>query len=275
MKVKAIWDLLRLEHGIMYGIAVVIGIIISGCPNLKIALLGFLTALFCQASSFSLNDYLDYEVDLANKRFDRPLVRGDLKREHALYLALILSPFGFLFAYLISLKAFLFVLGITILGYIYDIKLKETGLIGNFYIAFTMSAPFLFGGIISCGINVQIAVLSLLAFLSGLGREIMKGIEDVVGDSLRNVKSVARVKGVDFAYKLSAFLILTAVLLSPLPIIHYKLDPFYIIPVAIADTLFILTVLKLLRHENVGRLRKTTLFAMLFGLLGFLLGAII
>lgn len=274
MKVKAIWELLRLEHGIMYGIAVIIGIIVSGCPNLKIALLGFLTALFCQASSFALNDYLDYEVDLANKRTDRPLVRGDLKRGHALFLSILLAPFGFLSAYLISPQALTFALMITILGYVYDLKLKETGLMGNIYIAFTMCAPFLFGGIISCGINIQITFLSILAFLSGLGREVMKGIEDVVGDSLRNVRSVARVKGVEFAYKMSAFLITLAVILSPLPLLHYGLSPYYIIPVAIADVLFVDTVIKLLRHEEVKELRKKTLIAMLFGLLGFLLGAI-
>lgn len=274
MKLKAIWELLRLEHGIMYGIAVLIGMVVSGCPDFKVALLGFLTALFCQASSFALNDYLDYEVDLVNNRMDRPLVRGDLKKEHALLLSVILAPFGFLSAYLISLQALLFALIITALGYLYDLKLKETGLIGNVYIAFTMCAPFLFGGIISCGINVQIALLSILAFLSGLGREIMKGIEDVVGDSLRNVKSVARVKGVDFAYKISAFLIALAVILSPLPLLHYRLDPYYILPIAIADVLFIDTVIKLLRHGEIKKLRKKTLIAMLFGLLGFLLGAI-
>ncbi len=273
---KAIWDLLRLEHGFMYGIAVIIGIIVSsGGLDLNKAILGFLTAVFCQASSFALNDYIDYEVDLKNKRFDRPLVRGDLKRKHALIIAILIAPFGFIFAYLISLQAFIFALAITILGYIYDIKLKEFGIIGNVYIAFTMCVPFLFGGIISGGINVQIATLSLLAFLSGLGREIMKGIEDMEGDALRGVKSVARLKGADFAYKLSASLIFLAVLLSFLPVIHYGFDPFYIIPVTLADILFLKTVLSLLKFErDIGKLRKITLLAMGFGLIGFLLGAI-
>ena len=273
---KAIWDLLRLEHGIMYGIAVIIGIIVSS-ENLELdkAILGFLTALFCQASSFALNDYLDYEVDLKNRRMDRPLVRGDLKREHALILAIALAPFGFISAYLISFQAFLFAFGITVLGYFYDLKLKEYGIFGNIYIAFTMGAPFLFGGIIAERLNVQIVILFLLAFLSGLGREIMKGIEDVEGDALRGVKSVARIKGVDFAYKLSAVLIISAVLLSPLPLIHYGLDPLYIVPVAIADILFIRTVIRLFRYDkDIRKLRKDTLLAMLSGLLGFLLGAI-
>ncbi len=273
---KAILDLLRIEHGIMYGIAVIIGMVVSsGCLDFDKAVLGFLTALFCQASSFALNDYLDYEVDVANRRLDRPLVRGDLKRSHALLISIILAPFGFLFSYLISFQAFLFALGITVLGYLYDLKLKEFGIVGNVYIAFTMCAPFIFGGVITGSLNVQIATLSILAFLSGLGREVMKGIEDIEGDAIRNVRSVARVMGVRFAYRLSSVLILIAVILSPLPLI-YGLDPFYIVPVGVADFLFLRTVFKLFKMENnISGLRRETLLAMLFGLLGFLLGAVL
>jgi len=274
--VKAIWDLLRLEHGFMYGVAVIIGMIVSSeCLDVHNAIFGFLTALFCQASAFALNDYIDYEVDLRNRRMDRPLVRGELSRRSALIISIALAPFGFVFAYLISIQALAFVLMVSILSYIYNVKLKEFGLIGNAYIAFTMCSPFLFGGIVAGGINVQIAVLSILAFLSGLGREIMKGIEDVEGDALRNVRSVAR-SDIRFAYKLSAFLIASSVSLSFLPIFHYGLDPFYILPVFLADVLFIKTISDLLSfEENISKLRRITLLAMGFGLAGFLLGAIL
>ena len=273
---KAIWDLLRLEHGFMYGVAVIIGMIVSSeCLDVHNAIFGFLTALFCQASAFALNDYIDYEVDLRNRRMDRPLVRGELSRRSALIISIALAPFGFVFAYLISIQALAFVLMVSILSYIYNVKLKEFGLIGNAYIAFTMCSPFLFGGIVAGGINVQIAVLSILAFLSGLGREIMKGIEDVEGDALRNVRSVAR-SDIRFAYKLSAFLIASSVSLSFLPIFHYGLDPFYILPVFLADVLFIKTISDLLSfEENISKLRRITLLAMGFGLAGFLLGAIL
>lgn len=272
---KAIWDLLRLEHGFMYGLAVIVGMVVSSENlNLSKATFGFLTALFSQASAFAFNDYVDYEVDLKNRRLDRPLVRGDLRREFALIIAIALAPFGLLFAYLISIQALIFVLIVAILGYTYNVKLKEFGLLGNAYIAFTMCAPFLFGGLITNGINVQIVTLSLLAFLSGLGREVMKGIEDVEGDALRNVRSVARLN-VKFAYRLSAFLIFLAVLLSFLPILHYGLDPFYIVPVFLADIVFMKTVKDLLRFErDISKLRRFTLLAIGFGLTGFLLGAI-
>lgn len=281
--IKAVWDLLRLEHGFMYALGVVVGIIVSSGLDfgLKDIILGSLTAIFCQASAFALNDYLDYEVDLANKRLDRPLVRGDLSRRSALLTGIILAPLGFLSAFAISPNAFLLALAITLLGHIYNLKLKEFGLIGNIYIAFSMCAPFIFGSVVATNtITPQIAILSIIAFLSGVAREIMKGIEDVEGDALRNVRTVARVKGVEFASKLSASLFLIAVALSFVPFLFvegYVLDLKYLLPVLVTDFMLAKISFELLRKhkpEDIRKFRKQTLLALLFGLIGFLLGAL-
>ncbi len=282
MKIKAIWDLLRLEHGLMYGIGVIIGAVVaSKNVNFLKILLGFLTAVFLQASAFSLNDYIDYETDLENKRYDRPLVRGDLSRHHALILCLILAPPGFLASYLISIKAFLFAFIITLLGYLYDIKIKKFGLAGNVYIALSMAAPFIFGGIIAIdNINPAIIMLSLLAFLSGVAREIMKGIEDIKGDAIRDIRTLARVKGIAFASKTSSLIYILAVILSFIPFLliqEYKYDLKYLIPVLITDAILIKTSYELVKPDvtpkKISKLRKLTLIGFLFGLVGFILGA--
>lgn len=276
---KAVWQLLRLEHGIMYGIAVIVGIVITSDVVFQFekAFFGFFTALFLQASAFALNDYFDYEVDIANRRFDRPLVRGDVRREHALFLAVLLAPLGFVAALKISYDAFLFALLITAMGYAYDIKLKEFGFAGNVYIAASMAAPFLFGGIVAGIIELPVVVLSAIAFVSGLAREIMKGIEDIEGDALRNVRTVARVKGIDFASKLSAILFLTSVVLSFLPLtLPEFVDLKYLIPVAVTDIMLVNISRKLIsgvRKDEIGRLRKDTLKAMFIGLIAFIGGA--
>jgi len=277
---KAIWDLLRLEHGFMYALGVIIGAIISGETSPTILLFGALTAIFCQASAFALNDYFDYEVDIANKRYDRPLVRGELSRSTALIISIILAPLGFIFAYFISLEAFIFAVCVTLIGYLYDMKLKEFGVFANAYIAFTMAAPFIFGGIIANKLTPQIIVLSIIAFISGIAREIMKGIEDVEGDALRNVKSLARVKGVAFAAKISALLFLIAVILSVVPFLfidEYRFDIKYIVPVILTDIILIKVCLNLIKRYDKSSIRKyrnQTLIALLFGLIGFLIGAI-
>jgi len=272
---KAYWELLRLEHGIMYGIGVLIGIFLGGGASFEIIVLSFLTALLLEASAFAMNDYLDYEVDVANKRLDRPLVRGDISRKTALILSAVFFPLGLITALLISVEALTFVLVVTALAFLYNVKLKELGLIGNAYVAFTMAAPFIFGGIIA-GFSYSVLLLSLIAFLTGLGREIMKGIEDVEGDALRSVRSIARVYGIDAASKISSFFFLLAVFLSfisPVLIPEYY-DLKYVIPVAITDIMLISVALRLPRNANlISKYRKETLIAVLFGLIGFLAGA--
>ncbi len=285
--VKAVWELLRLEHGLMYAMGVLSGIVVSSGLNFswEKALLGMLSAIFLQASGFALNDYLDYEVDVANERFDRPLVRGELSRRVALILTFLLAPFGLVSAYLISLKAFLFAFSVSVLGYLYDLKLKETGIAGNIYIAFSMAVPFLFGSIVAKGeICGAVIILSGIAFLSGVGREIMKGIEDVKGDAIRGVKTVARVFGIKTAATAAAILYIISVLMSVLPPVLFKrfANPGYA-PVVITDIILLQCSLELLRiargdGENaikaIRKLRKKTLVALSFGLLGFVIAAV-
>ncbi len=272
---KAYWELLRLEHGIMYGLGVLIGIFLGGGASPEVIILSFLTALFLEASAFAMNDYLDYEVDVANRRLDRPLVRGDIGKRTALILSAVFFPLGLLTAALISIEALVFVLAVTAIAFLYNAKLKEFGFIGNAYVAFTMAAPFIFGGIIA-GFSQAVLLVSLIAFLTGIGREVMKGIEDIEGDALRNVRSVARVYGIDKASKISSIFFLLAVFLSffpPLLITEYY-DLKYAIPVAITDIMLISVALRLPRDANqIPRYRKETLIATLFGLVGFLAGA--
>jgi len=279
---RGILDLLRLEHGLMYGFGVVIGIYVSDpfFPDLWKVLLGYFTAVFLQASTFAMNDYIDYEVDLANARTDRPLVRGDVGRNTAMIFAVALMPPGFAASYLISPSAFLFAFAVSVAACFYNLKLKELGFAGNVYIAFTMAAPFLFGSIISSGwITEKSLLLASMAFLTGVGREIMKGIEDVEGDAIRDVKSIARTMGEGRAAVIAVIFYILAVSISPIPFFYlpeFMFDPKYAVPVAITDILLIYVSLRLLRdyrRESIRLYRKTTLLAMVFGLTGFFAGA--
>ncbi len=283
MKIKALWELTRLEHGLMYGIGVVIGIVVSAGVNIEIhkVIFGVFTAILLQAAAFALNDYCDYEVDLKNKRMDRPLVRGELSRKTALVVSILLTPLGFLIAYLISFEAFLLASLITLAGFLYDVKLKEYGVAGNIYIAFSMAAPFIFGSVVALNtITYGVAILASIAFLSGVAREIMKGIEDVEGDALRDVKTIARTKGTRTAAKYSAVIFIFSVVLSPVPFLF--LDKFifdfkYLIPVLMTDFILLKISYELLggRFEGstIKKYRKESLLAMLLGLIGFLAGA--
>ncbi|MCK4347905.1 MAG: hypothetical protein KAW47_04740, partial [Thermoplasmatales archaeon] len=68
-KFKAVWELMRLEHGVMIAIAILIGSLIAArtFPASDKFILTFFTALFLEASTFALNDYYDLEIDKKNK----------------------------------------------------------------------------------------------------------------------------------------------------------------------------------------------------------------
>ena len=70
--------------------------------------------------------------------------------------------------------------------------MKKVKLVGNFYIAYVMAIPFIFGGVSVLQtntyffqINPIIYVIALIAFLTGSGREIMKDVQDFEGDVVK------------------------------------------------------------------------------------------
>lgn len=293
----------------MYGFGVIIGIVIAGGSSYETAILGFFTALFIQAGTFALNDYCDLESDIANRRMDRPLVRGEIRKEEALLIACFATALGIIFAAFLAVFLknpilFLLALILAALGILYDIKTKEIFAVSNFYIAFTMAVPFIFGGLVAESGRIETAallILSSIAFLAGFGREVMKDMADVKGDALRNIRSVARIYGMEKAKRVVVFSYSLAVILSVIPFFMvntaYFHNPAYILPVIAADALFVHACfgLKPFRKRfdfgkaflikkrfkrngadiNYNYLRKETLMALVIGLIAFIGGALL
>lgn len=297
-KIKTIWELTRLEHGLMYGCGVMIGIIIAGGSSYEPAIFGFFTALFIQAGTFALNDYCDLESDVANQRMDRPLVRGDIRKEEAVLIACLATIIGIIFAVFLSLIMeniilFLLPLMLAVMGILYDVKIKEILAVSNFYIAGTMAIPYIFGGLIAeperMEVVLLILILSSIAFLAGFGREVMKDMGDVKGDEVRDVRSIARVYGMERAKDVTIVSYFLAVVLSVVPFFlvntSYFFNPAYILPVMAADALFVHTCFEL-KHKpfrkrfdpktaSLDYMRKETLIALVIGLIAFICGALV
>lgn len=297
-KIRAIWELTRLEHGLMYGFGVLIGIIIAGGriyepasiyglslvrPSFG-ATFGFFTALFIQAGTFALNDYCDLESDIANQRLDRPLVRGELSKKEALLVSISATTLGIIIASFLHPVLFILAFISGVLGILYDLKMKEFLAVSNIYIALTMAIPFIFGGLIvePDRIDLVLLVLAAIAFLAGFGREVMKDIADIKGDALRDIKSIARLYGVKQASRVVIFSYALAVVLSVIPLFSvttaYYFDLAYLFPVMAADALFLHTCFQLLKTRDetgdYNRMRKETLLAIGIGLIAFVSGAL-
>ena len=281
MRISSFWKLTRLEHGIMYGVGVLVGMLVAGGLNLTFwqkAVFGFSTALLIEAGTFALNDYCDYESDVANERYDRPLVSGELSPNVALYTAAVATTLGVLAAAPLGALCFGVAAALAALGIAYDIWLKKLGVVGNLYIGFTMAVPFLFGALIVGVVNEAVLTLFAISLLAGVGREIMKGVMDVRGDALRGVRTVALRHGETAARRSAAALFLAATALSPLPFFAaepYRMNLAYLVPLIFADAAFAHASLVLLRGESVQKLRRETLLATLLGLLAFLSGAVV
>jgi len=281
-KLKAIWELTRLEHGIMFAIAVFIGALLTGRIVPQKLVLAMMVAILIEASTFSLNDYFDIEIDRKNKRFDRPLVRGDISPNVAIAIYAIFIPVGIALSFFINLACFVIALTTAILSTFYDAFLKKIKIIGNFYIAFTMAIPFIFGAAAMEGGNIAMPYfIATIAFLSGLAREIMKDVMDFEGDAEKNVKSFPYYIGKSLSNKIASILFVAASIIALIPF-FFKIDSSYfhnytyLFLVAATDFFLFYIATKIFGSvdiETLKKCRKLSLLALIIGLLAFLAGA--
>ena len=279
VKLRAYISITRPLNGILMFIAVLVGVLFSEnrVITLDKALLAFTTSFGLNASSMVINDYFDREIDKINHP-SRPIPAGIITGGEAIVYSILLASLGLMTAILISIPAFLFASFAYVVAVLYNAYLKKTGFIGNMLVSVDVVAPFLYGSIISDGmINTRVLSFALLAFLSNTGREVVKGMVDVVGDEIRSVNTIARVHGLKTAAKTGGVLYLSAVILSPLPYLLEYVTIYYLPLVALADIGFIYSALSIIKNpipENAKKQKNLTLIWMLIALLSFIVGGL-
>ena len=275
-KIVGLLTMMRLPNCVMIGFAVIVGEVISSSTvPAKAVFYGFMAGFFLLASSMVVNDYFDREIDSINEP-KRPLPSGEVSTREALSFAAILASFGILSASNTGVPTLLIALLSLVIMISYNARLKKTGLLGNVLVSTNVGIPFVYGGFAVASLNWSLAIFALLAFLSSVGREIVKGIVDVPGDTSRGVRSIAVTKGNTVAGKYGATLFLAAVALSALPLLFGLVTSLYIPLVAICDIGFVLTAYSILSNPSPGnakRSKKYILLWMTFGLLAFVVGS--
>jgi len=261
----------------MFAIAVLIGAILTGNINEDV-FLAMGVAIFVEISIFSLNDYFDREIDVKNRRMDRPLVRGDISPKTALFIYFLFLPLALLISYMINMICFLIAVVIATLSTFYDIKLKKIKIAGNIYVAFTMAIPFIFGAYATEKMENVVYFLSVIAFLAGLGREIMKDILDFEGDAQKGVVSLPLYIGKKNSAMVSSILYIATGIVAFMPFfmvdtIYYH-NYSYLFPVMVADgILFYVSMLILTKNDKITlmKCRKLSIFALIIGLIAFMI----
>lgn len=276
-RIVGLLSMMRLPNCLMIGFAVIVGeLIASSTVPAGAALSGFMTGFLLLASSMVLNDYFDREIDRINEP-ERPLPAGVIKAPEALSFSIILGAIGFWFASNSGVATILIALVSVVVMVLYNARIKKTGLLGNVFVSTNVAIPFIYGGFVVASPTWSLGIFSLLAFLSSMGREIVKGIVDVTGDAAKGVKSVAATKGNMKAAKYGIGFFIAAVALSGLPLIVGLVSHYYIPLVVICDIGFLLTAYSLLTNPspaNAKRSKNYVLIWMTFGLLAFVVGTV-
>ncbi len=206
---KAFLSIIRPQNCIIGGLTVLAGIGISarvatgsvdGAALFLQFLFGYITYFFVAAGGNVVNDIFDIEIDKIN-RPHRALPSGRMTIRQAWAYVIILGLLGVVFAWLNGPIGALVVVVFLLVGYAYASKVKELGLAGNFMVAFSFAFGVIYGSIIygeSVG-NIIIPLPAWLFFITAFmilqARETIKGAEDVEGDALRDVRTIARIYG--------------------------------------------------------------------------------
>lgn len=274
-KVSGFLEIARLPNCFMMGFAVIVGEFMSlgAAMPLNSAVAGFLVGVALVAGSMASNDILDAQIDAINNP-GRPIPSGRLSKTDAEVFAAIALAAGLLLAFTLSLLNFLIAaLAVGLMLY-YNRFGKKTGLLGNAIVSANLAIPFIFGGAIG-GINATLYVFAALAFLAGMGREIIKGMADIAGDSKRGVKTLAVTRGLSVASKAGALFFVMAVLLSAAPIVLKMVSWLYLPVVLVCDLGFLYSAYSIVRNpspQNALASKKQALVWMLLGLIAFIAG---
>lgn len=279
-RIKAVIQLLRIDLSIAAGICVVVGelVALGHFPQLLEIVLGFAVGFFISGSTLILNDYFDLETDKINAP-NRPLPSGIIKTSQVIFLSIITALIGLTAAFLISYLALFVAIIFWIIGFLYNWKLKRTGLLGNLMVSTSVAITFIFGGIVVGNPwNIVVWAFSAIAFFIDLGEEIAADALDMEGDKKINSQSIAIKYGENTAIKISAISFALVVLVSIIPFILGWLGIAYLIMILLMDSIIVFSTLKLLKSQNIQEKRKYARFIYLgatLGLVAFIVGQII
>ncbi len=252
LKLKAIQGLIKPELPFAAGVCVIAGQIMSlgHLPSTEYAIWGFLVGFFLSGSAMVSNDYFDVEVDRVNHPA-RPLPSGSVSMKEVVMLTVLLSFAGMTLAALFGQAAFIFAAIILAVGILYNWKIKESGIAGNLMVSFSVASTFLFGGLsVGALSNPLVWTFASIAFLFNLAEEIASGAMDIKGDRLRGSRSIAILKGRDYALRISGGILAILMMLSLVPFFAGWLGAVYLFIAAITDSLLILIFLRLYRSRT-------------------------
>lgn len=261
---------------VLMGFAVVLGeAIASPVIPAQAASSGFMTGFLLLGAHMVLDD-LDRKNDP-----DNPPTRirsvGGVKRNEAFSLAIVLASFGLLFAASLGLSTLLIGLLSAVVIFVHYAKTMKTPLLDYAFVGANTAILFIFAGFAVGSLTQMLAIFTVMAFLSSMGREAMKNLAQSPKDSSMRAESVTSSNRYGDTGKQSALLFAATVVLSAVPPILRLVSINYLPLIIICDVGFLLTAYSMMTSptpRNAKRNENYVLVWLSFGLFAFVIGTI-
>jgi geranylgeranylglycerol-phosphate geranylgeranyltransferase len=276
--VKKIFSYLKLtrpQNNLITAISVLVGAAISGdIESWGKVFFACLSAFFISAGGNSINDFFDLEIDRINKP-NRPLPRGELSPFSALRFSISLFLLGILLSFWVKPLSVLLAFVACGLLIVYSSLLKKRFLWGNLTVSLVSALAFVYGGIATRDFRVSL-IPAVFALLFHLGREVLKDIEDLKGDTFSEASTLPIKLGVEFSLGFCSLVFSLLIVLTVFPYIFHIFSVLYLVLVILVVDLVIVYVVWSMWHNpsssNLHRLSNFLKANMLLGLVAIYVG---
>lgn len=259
-KLKAYLELLRVHNVVTALLTTLIGwltvrVEVNTLTNTSL-IIPLLAVGLVSSAGYVINDYFDIEVDKVNKPY-RPIPSGRVSPREALYLTLALIIIGVTPSLSVGPYTAAFVLINTLLVILYSYKIKELGFVGNVVVSLEGAFTIVLGALTPSEIlnDLSLTRFSLIpatyAFTLLLAREIIKTIEDMRADEVRNVRSLPRIIGVPKSSIIASTLQLFIVGISLIPLL-VGYGYLYLVLALVTDALLIYSAINTIKLRRVS-----------------------
>ena len=275
-KLKAVFKIIRPLNILITFLSVIVAGIIAQGKNYVPQIL--LLVAIAESLTFSagniINDIFDIETDKLN-RPERVLPKGEINKQTAFIVYILFVLLSGFISFYVNTAVFKIIIGTNIILFLYSFVLKRTILLSNVIVASVVGSAFILGA--SAVDNIKAGYIPFLfALLINFGREIVKDMEDIKGDTAQGMKSFPSV----FGFKSSKLVIL----LSSFLLIIFTFYPYvfnlygltyFLFILIIVDPFLIFIIYKLFKNDSVENLKKISLYLklnMVFGLVAIYFG---
>ena len=233
-------------------------------------------ALLLLSGGNALNDFCDVEADKVN-RPSRPIPSGRVKRRSALVFSVALFVIGTGLGLFVNWTAFAITCAVSAFLVLYTLALRRLLLVGNLVVSMLTGLTFVSGGV-AVGAVGGAVIPAVFAFLFTAGREVIKDIQDVTGDDIGGLSSLAIKLGQRRAMYVSFVFLALVIVASPLPYLLNVYSIYYLICVVLGvDLVLIYCMMALLLdlgEKSAARVSTIMKFDIFVGLCAIYLGGI-